>query len=74
MEGSRPGVGNLEAVIVVLVLIDIVVREIGNPNICRLKDTDEVLTVFPVPNIAFDNGATLEIDQDLDPFEGFGFV
>ena len=33
---------------------------------CRLKDTDEVLTVFPVPNIAFDNGATLEIDQDLD--------
>jgi hypothetical protein len=27
---------------------------------CRLKDTDEVLTVFPVPNIAFDNGATLE--------------
>jgi hypothetical protein len=33
MEGSRPGVGNLEAVIVVLVLIDIVVREIGNPNI-----------------------------------------
>lgn len=33
MEGSRPGVGNLEAVIVVLVLIDIVVREIGNSNI-----------------------------------------
>jgi hypothetical protein len=33
---------------------------------CRLKDTDEVLTVFPVPNIAFGNGATLEIDQDLD--------
>jgi hypothetical protein len=24
---------------------------------CRLKDTDEVLTVFPVPNIAFGNGA-----------------
>lgn len=33
---------------------------------CRLKDTDEVLTVFPVPNIAFGNRATLEIDQDLD--------
>jgi hypothetical protein len=30
MEGSRPGVGNLEAVIVVLVLIDIVV--LGTPT------------------------------------------
>jgi hypothetical protein len=33
---------------------------------CRLEDTDEVFTVFQVPNIAFGNGATLEIDQDLD--------
>lgn len=33
---------------------------------CRVEDTDEVFTVFPVPNIAFGNGATLEIDQDLD--------
>ncbi|KAJ6188270.1 hypothetical protein N7519_003178 [Penicillium mononematosum] len=51
--------------------------EITNPSLLpsilnKLKafewevDTDEVLTVFPVPNIAFGNGATLEIDQDLD--------
>ncbi|KAJ5513597.1 hypothetical protein N7463_003149 [Penicillium fimorum] len=33
---------------------------------CRLKDTNELFAVFPVPNIAFGNGATLEIDQDLD--------
>lgn len=33
MEGSRPGVGNLEAVVVVVVLVDIVIREIGNPDI-----------------------------------------
>lgn len=33
---------------------------------CRLKDTDEILTVFPVPKIAFGNGATLEIDEDLN--------
>lgn len=33
---------------------------------CRLKDTDEIITVFPVPEIAFGNGATLEIDEDLN--------
>lgn len=33
MKGSRPGVGNLEAVGVILVLVDIVIREIGNPDI-----------------------------------------
>ncbi|KAJ5835519.1 hypothetical protein N7447_001545 [Penicillium robsamsonii] len=33
---------------------------------CRLKDTHELFAVFPVPSIAFGNGATLEIDQDLD--------
>ena len=33
---------------------------------CRLKDTNEVFAVLPVPNIAFGNGATLGIDQDLD--------
>lgn len=33
MKGSRPGVGNLEAIGVILILVDIVVREIGNPDI-----------------------------------------
>jgi hypothetical protein len=33
MEGSRPGVGNLEAIGVILVFVDIVIREIGNPDI-----------------------------------------
>ncbi|CAI7651013.1 unnamed protein product [Penicillium crustosum] len=33
---------------------------------CRLKDTDEIVTVFPVPEIAFGSGATLEIDEDLN--------
>ncbi|OQD70684.1 hypothetical protein PENPOL_c001G03510 [Penicillium polonicum] len=42
----------------------------GNMNAfnatCRLKDTNEIFTVFPVPEIAFGNGATLEIDEDLN--------
>jgi hypothetical protein len=33
MEGGWPGVGDLEAIVVILVLIDIIVREIGNPDI-----------------------------------------
>jgi hypothetical protein len=46
MEGSRPGVGNLEAIIVVLVLIDIVVREIGNSNIKAEKWLVQVIISF----------------------------
>ncbi|KUM63940.1 hypothetical protein ACN42_g3155 [Penicillium freii] len=42
----------------------------GNMNVfnatCRLKDTNEIFTVFPVPEIAFGNGSTLEIDEDLN--------
>lgn len=33
MNGSGSGVGNLEAIGVILVLVDIVIREIGNPDI-----------------------------------------
>ncbi|KAJ5129771.1 Protein of unknown function DUF3712 [Penicillium bovifimosum] len=33
---------------------------------CRLKDTGELFAVFPVPKIAFGNGASLEINQDMD--------
>lgn len=33
MNGSRSGVGNLETIGVILVLVDIVIREIGNPDI-----------------------------------------
>ncbi|KGO67595.1 Protein of unknown function DUF3712 [Penicillium italicum] len=33
---------------------------------CRLKDTDEIFTIFPVPRIAFGKGAVLDIDQDMD--------
>lgn len=43
MKGSRPGVGNLEAVGVILVLVDIVIREIGNPDI--KAEEQSVLTV-----------------------------
>ncbi|OQE47054.1 hypothetical protein PENCOP_c001G01929 [Penicillium coprophilum] len=32
---------------------------------CRLKDTNEIFTTFPVPDIAFGKDATLEIDQDM---------
>lgn len=33
MNGSRSGVGNLETIGVIFVLVDIVIREIGNPDI-----------------------------------------
>lgn len=33
MNGSRSGVGNFETIGVILVLVDIVIREIGNPDI-----------------------------------------
>ncbi|KAJ5550491.1 hypothetical protein N7535_001567 [Penicillium sp. DV-2018c] len=33
---------------------------------CRLKDTGEIFAVFPVPEIAFGGGASLEIDQDME--------
>jgi hypothetical protein len=32
----------------------------------RVKDTDEIFAVFPVPEIQFSNGASFDIDQDLD--------
>ncbi|KAJ5099055.1 hypothetical protein N7532_006056 [Penicillium argentinense] len=32
----------------------------------RVPDTDEEFAVFPVPQIDFNGGATLDIDQDLD--------
>lgn len=31
-----------------------------------MKDTDEVFAVFPVPEIQFSNGASFDIDHDLD--------
>jgi hypothetical protein len=33
---------------------------------CRVKDTNKVFGAFSVPEIAFGNGATLDIDQDLE--------
>lgn len=33
---------------------------------CRLKDSGEAFAVFPVPRIAFGDGANLEIDQDME--------
>ncbi|KAJ6073170.1 hypothetical protein N7467_011255 [Penicillium canescens] len=32
----------------------------------RVKDTDEIFAVFPVPEIQFSNGASFDIDHDLD--------
>jgi hypothetical protein len=31
-----------------------------------VKNTDEIFAVFPVPEIQFSNGASFDIDQDLD--------
>jgi hypothetical protein len=33
---------------------------------CRVKETNKVFAAFPVPQIAFGNGASLDIDQDLE--------
>lgn len=43
VKGSRPGVGYLEAVGVILVLVDIVAREIRNPDI--KAEEQSILTV-----------------------------
>jgi hypothetical protein len=32
----------------------------------RVKDTDEIFATFPVPEIQFSNGASFDIDHDLD--------
>jgi hypothetical protein len=33
---------------------------------CRVKETNKVFGAFSVPEIAFGNGASLDIDQDLE--------